>query len=187
MSYNKTHHIWSSCWFKLPWLIFPVCLCRATWWRKATRGRTGRSAGSCWSPAPSPTTSEKTWQKRKETSCWMEAALSRQEPDVFTGFWCLKPKYSEYHLHLILQFNLKDNTVKIRELIITSAQNCDISFIFIHRYTQQLVLFSSIVFWLQPLPDKEGKKCLFFIKSSLKSFEISVSDKKKKQEWIQGE
>ncbi|CAF88604.1 unnamed protein product, partial [Tetraodon nigroviridis] len=36
-----------------------------------------------------------------------------------------------------------------------------------------------------PLQDKEGKKCLFIIRSSQKSFEISVSDKKKKQEWIQ--
>lgn len=41
--------------------------------------------------------------------------------------------------------------------------------------------------FLQPLQDKDGKKCLFLIKSSQKSFEISVSDKKKKQEWIQGE
>uniref|UniRef100_H3D898 Switch-associated protein 70 n=1 Tax=Tetraodon nigroviridis TaxID=99883 RepID=H3D898_TETNG len=41
---------------------------------------------------------------------------------------------------------------------------------------------SSIV---EPLQDKEGKKCLFIIRSSQKSFEISVSDKKKKQEWIQ--
>uniref|UniRef100_A0A665WNZ4 Switching B cell complex subunit SWAP70b n=1 Tax=Echeneis naucrates TaxID=173247 RepID=A0A665WNZ4_ECHNA len=38
---------------------------------------------------------------------------------------------------------------------------------------------------VEPLPDKEGKKCLFLIRSSLKSFEISASDKKKKQEWIQ--
>ncbi|XP_058502433.1 switch-associated protein 70b isoform X1 [Solea solea] len=38
---------------------------------------------------------------------------------------------------------------------------------------------------VESLQDKEGKKCLFLIKSSLKSFEISVSDKKKKQEWIQ--
>ncbi|XP_072242494.1 switch-associated protein 70b [Leuresthes tenuis] len=37
---------------------------------------------------------------------------------------------------------------------------------------------------VEPLQDKEGKKCLFLIKSSLKSFEISASDKKKKQEWI---
>uniref|UniRef100_A0A674P2A5 Switch-associated protein 70 n=1 Tax=Takifugu rubripes TaxID=31033 RepID=A0A674P2A5_TAKRU len=36
-----------------------------------------------------------------------------------------------------------------------------------------------------PLQDKDGKKCLFLIKSAQKSFEISVSDKKKKQEWIQ--
>ncbi|KAK3548831.1 hypothetical protein QTP70_020701 [Hemibagrus guttatus] len=35
------------------------------------------------------------------------------------------------------------------------------------------------------LPDKEGKKCLFFVKCSDKSYEISASDKKKKQEWIQ--
>lgn len=40
--------------------------------------------------------------------------------------------------------------------------------------------------FLQSLPDKEGKKCLFFIKCSDKSYEISASDKKKKQEWIQG-
>ncbi|KAM7415116.1 hypothetical protein PAMA_019780 [Pampus argenteus] len=38
---------------------------------------------------------------------------------------------------------------------------------------------------VEPLQDKEGKKCLFFIKSAQKSFEISASDKKKKQEWIQ--
>ncbi|XP_070759833.1 switch-associated protein 70-like isoform X1 [Enoplosus armatus] len=38
---------------------------------------------------------------------------------------------------------------------------------------------------LESLPDKEGKKCLFIIKCSDKSFEISASDKKKKQEWIQ--
>ncbi|XP_036962300.1 switch-associated protein 70b [Acanthopagrus latus] len=38
---------------------------------------------------------------------------------------------------------------------------------------------------VEPLQDKEGKKCLFLIKSPNKSFEISASDKKKKQEWIQ--
>ncbi|KAG7281701.1 hypothetical protein CRUP_027773, partial [Coryphaenoides rupestris] len=38
---------------------------------------------------------------------------------------------------------------------------------------------------VEPLPDKEGKKCLFFIKCVEKSFEISASDKKRKQEWIQ--
>ncbi|KAM4619237.1 switch-associated protein 70b [Polymixia lowei] len=37
---------------------------------------------------------------------------------------------------------------------------------------------------VESLPD-EGKKCLFFIKCSGKSFEISASDKKRKQEWIQ--
>uniref|UniRef100_A0A8C9RJF1 Switch-associated protein 70 n=1 Tax=Scleropages formosus TaxID=113540 RepID=A0A8C9RJF1_SCLFO len=38
---------------------------------------------------------------------------------------------------------------------------------------------------IESLPDKEGKKCLFIVKCSDKSFEISASDKKKKQEWIQ--
>ncbi|XP_074522660.1 switch-associated protein 70-like [Halichoeres trimaculatus] len=38
---------------------------------------------------------------------------------------------------------------------------------------------------VESLPDKEGKKCLFIIKCPDKSFEISASDKKKKQEWIQ--
>ncbi|XP_053173291.1 switch-associated protein 70 [Scomber japonicus] len=38
---------------------------------------------------------------------------------------------------------------------------------------------------VESLLDKEGKKCLFIIKCSDKSFEISASDKKKKQEWIQ--
>ncbi|NP_001038451.1 switch-associated protein 70b [Danio rerio] len=38
---------------------------------------------------------------------------------------------------------------------------------------------------VESLPDKEGKKCLFYVKCSDKSFEISASDKKKKQEWIQ--
>ncbi|XP_054827704.1 switch-associated protein 70 isoform X2 [Eublepharis macularius] len=38
---------------------------------------------------------------------------------------------------------------------------------------------------VEALPDKDGKKCLFLIKSLEKCFEISASDKKKKQEWIQ--
>ncbi|XP_075993800.1 switch-associated protein 70b [Genypterus blacodes] len=38
---------------------------------------------------------------------------------------------------------------------------------------------------VESLPDKEGKKNLLYIKCSQKSFEISASDKKKKQEWIQ--
>uniref|UniRef100_A0A8C6T7H9 Switch-associated protein 70 n=1 Tax=Neogobius melanostomus TaxID=47308 RepID=A0A8C6T7H9_9GOBI len=39
--------------------------------------------------------------------------------------------------------------------------------------------------FVESLPDKDGKKCLFLVKSSQKTFEISASDKKKKQEWIQ--
>ncbi|XP_032079139.1 switch-associated protein 70 [Thamnophis elegans] len=37
----------------------------------------------------------------------------------------------------------------------------------------------------EALPDKDGKKCLFLINNSEKCFEISASDKKKKQEWLQ--
>nr|XP_043885708.1 switch-associated protein 70 isoform X1 [Solea senegalensis] len=39
--------------------------------------------------------------------------------------------------------------------------------------------------FVESLPDKDGKKCLFIIKCSNRSFEVSASDKKKKQEWIQ--
>uniref|UniRef100_A0A8C2J8T6 Switch-associated protein 70 n=1 Tax=Cyprinus carpio TaxID=7962 RepID=A0A8C2J8T6_CYPCA len=38
---------------------------------------------------------------------------------------------------------------------------------------------------VESLPDKDGKKNLFIIKCVEKSFEISASDKKTKQEWIQ--
>ncbi|KAM4593247.1 switch-associated protein 70-like [Odontesthes bonariensis] len=38
---------------------------------------------------------------------------------------------------------------------------------------------------VESLLDKDAKKCLFIIKCTDKSFEISASDKKKKQEWIQ--
>ncbi|KAF1392826.1 hypothetical protein PFLUV_G00032080 [Perca fluviatilis] len=38
---------------------------------------------------------------------------------------------------------------------------------------------------VESLPDKEGKKNLFIIKCIDKCFEISASDKKKKQEWLQ--
>ncbi|KAM4721346.1 switch-associated protein 70 [Rhinophrynus dorsalis] len=38
---------------------------------------------------------------------------------------------------------------------------------------------------VESLPDKDGKKCLFLVKCLDKSYEISASDKKKRQEWIQ--
>uniref|UniRef100_H3CVF2 Switch-associated protein 70 n=1 Tax=Tetraodon nigroviridis TaxID=99883 RepID=H3CVF2_TETNG len=41
------------------------------------------------------------------------------------------------------------------------------------------------IYSVESVADKEGRKCLFIIKCSDKSFEISASDKKKKQEWIQ--
>lgn len=56
--------------------------------------------------------------------------------------------------------------------------------VFVFNVTECVMFFSLSL--LQSLPDKEGKKCLFIIKCTDKSFEISASDKKKKQEWIQG-
>nr|XP_020645572.1 switch-associated protein 70 isoform X3 [Pogona vitticeps] len=38
---------------------------------------------------------------------------------------------------------------------------------------------------VEALPDKDGRKCLFLINSYEKGYEISASDKKKIQEWIQ--
>ncbi|XP_076012355.1 switch-associated protein 70 [Genypterus blacodes] len=38
---------------------------------------------------------------------------------------------------------------------------------------------------VESLPDREGKRCLFVVKCADRSLEISASDKKKKQEWIQ--
>ncbi|XP_045413454.1 switch-associated protein 70 [Lemur catta] len=38
---------------------------------------------------------------------------------------------------------------------------------------------------VESLPDRDVKKCLFLVKCFDKTFEISASDKKKKQEWIQ--
>ncbi|KAM4617832.1 switch-associated protein 70 [Discoglossus pictus] len=38
---------------------------------------------------------------------------------------------------------------------------------------------------VESLPDKDGKKCLLLVKCLDKTYEISASDKKKKQEWIQ--
>lgn len=38
---------------------------------------------------------------------------------------------------------------------------------------------------VESLVDRDGKKCLFLVKCVEKSYEISASDKKKKQEWIQ--
>lgn len=38
---------------------------------------------------------------------------------------------------------------------------------------------------VESLPDRDGKRCLLLVKCVEKSYEISASDKKKKQEWIQ--
>uniref|UniRef100_A0A673FH11 Switch-associated protein 70-like n=1 Tax=Sinocyclocheilus rhinocerous TaxID=307959 RepID=A0A673FH11_9TELE len=58
-------------------------------------------------------------------------------------------------------------------------------FILMDTFPFPLIVMTSRI-PVQSLPDKEGKKCLFYVKCSDKSFEVSASDKKKKQEWIQG-
>lgn len=45
-------------------------------------------------------------------------------------------------------------------------------------------LFFSVL--LQPISDREGKRCMFCVKTSNKTFEMSASDQKQKVEWIQG-
>ena len=39
----------------------------------------------------------------------------------------------------------------------------------------------------QALADREGKRCLFCVKTHNKTFEMSASDQRKKVEWTQGE
>lgn len=152
---------------------------RVTWWRKVTRGRTGLNAGLCWSPAASPTTLVRTSQRRKETSCWMEAALWRQETAAFTE--PLQP------------FIKKSNAGDVGKFFKTwwSVLFFDIlwlNIVLLNFYVCNNRSITSVCYFtLQPLQDKDGKKCLFLIKSSQKSFEISASERKKKQEWIQGE
>lgn len=38
----------------------------------------------------------------------------------------------------------------------------------------------------QPIPDREGKRCLFCVKTHNKTYEMSASDQRQKVEWIQG-
>ena len=38
----------------------------------------------------------------------------------------------------------------------------------------------------QPIPDREGKRCMFCVKTHNKTFEMSASDQRQKVEWTQG-
>ena len=39
----------------------------------------------------------------------------------------------------------------------------------------------------QVLPDKDGKRCMFCLKTLSKTYEMSASDTKQRQEWTAGE
>lgn len=42
------------------------------------------------------------------------------------------------------------------------------------------------VFLFQPLPDREGKRCMFCVKTHSKTYEMSASEQRQKVEWTQG-
>lgn len=37
------------------------------------------------------------------------------------------------------------------------------------------------------MPDKEGRRCLFYVKTPGRTYEMSAPDQKQRVEWIQGE
>lgn len=43
-----------------------------------------------------------------------------------------------------------------------------------------------VVSFFQPIPDREGKRCMFCVKTHNKTFEMSASDQRQKVEWTQG-
>lgn len=46
--------------------------------------------------------------------------------------------------------------------------------------------FTALVFLFQAIPDREGKRCLFCVKTHNKTYEMSASDQRQKVEWTQG-
>lgn len=39
----------------------------------------------------------------------------------------------------------------------------------------------------QNLPDKEGRRCLFCVKTYIRTYEMSASNLKQRVDWVQGE
>lgn len=55
--------------------------------------------------------------------------------------------------------------------------------------SRKRVIFSEcdcLLILFQPIPDKEGKRCMFCVKTHNKTFEMSASDQRQKVEWTQG-
>lgn len=128
---------------------------RAIWWRRVTRGRTGPSAGSCWSQTPCPTTWARTWPTRKETSYWMETAVWRQETTV-NPFTCLSAPSSLDFTLIYLMWNQASLNIKInitcikykdvssswlQKLFQGSVESCG-HFILMSRYPSEIMLMS---------------------------------------------
>lgn len=42
------------------------------------------------------------------------------------------------------------------------------------------------LFLFQPIPDREGKRCMLCVKTFNKTFEMSASDQRQRVEWTQG-
>lgn len=47
--------------------------------------------------------------------------------------------------------------------------------------------FQILICICQTIPDKEGKRCLFWLKTPGRTYEMSAPDQKLRVEWIQGE
>lgn len=45
----------------------------------------------------------------------------------------------------------------------------------------------SMFFVKQVLPDRDGKRCMFCLKTLSKTYEMSASDTKQRQEWTTGQ
>ncbi|RXM27175.1 Switch-associated protein 70 [Acipenser ruthenus] len=109
--------------------------------------------------------------------------LLRKLTEAMGGSW-IEEKFEDYKI----QLNAKQQCLSVWEIIeligtghFSKGMDRQTLSMGINEVFQELIL--DVL--KQSLPDKEGKKCLFLIKCSGKSFEISASDKKKKQEWIQ--
>lgn len=50
----------------------------------------------------------------------------------------------------------------------------------------QPTLWLTHIFLFQSIPDREGKRCLFCVKTHSKTYEMSAPDQKQKVEWTQG-
>ncbi len=53
-------------------------------------------------------------------------------------------------------------------------------------YSSSKMSYTGCMFLCQPISDREGKRCMFCVKTHNKTFEMSASDQRQKVEWTQG-